>query len=102
MISVFKNLSIEDRIVLHRLVVGIFFGVAVFATSFFVSPITLSPLSWSTSVLVYYVTAIHVIAKYRPTSRFQIYIRGLATFYGAWLLTAIALYEVASYLGMRR
>lgn len=102
MINAYENLTIEDRIVLHRLVVGIFFGAAVFAASFFVSPAVLSPLAWSTSVLVYYVTVIHVLVKYRPTSRFQIYIRGLATFYGAWLLTAIILYEVAGYLGVRR
>jgi len=102
LISVLKNLTIEDRIVLHRLVVGIIFGAAVFAASFFVPPLTLSPLAWSTSVLVYYVTVVHIVVKYKPTSRFQTYLRGLATFYGAWLLTAIVLYEVAGHLGVRR
>lgn len=102
MISVYKNMTLEDKIVLHRLVVGVFFGAAVFVASFFVSPAALSPLAWSASVLVYYVTVIHVIVKYRPNSRFQIYIRGLATFYGAWLLTAMVLYEAAGYLGLRK
>lgn len=98
MISVFRNLTVEDKIVLLRFVAGVVFGVAVFVVSLFVSPTALSPTAWATSVLVYYITIIYVVIKYRPTSKFQVYLRGLATFYGTWLLTAIILCEVVGYL----
>lgn len=102
MIKVLSNLVLEDRIVLLRFVVGVVFGLAVFIASYFVPPITLSQAAWSSSILVYYATVVYVELKYRPTSRFQKYIRGLATFYGAWLLVAILLYEAAGYLGLRK
>ncbi|MEM4481781.1 MAG: hypothetical protein QXK88_00170 [Desulfurococcaceae archaeon] len=95
------TLSIEDRIVLFRLIVGVIFGLAVFILSFLVKPDTLSLGAFAGSILVYYLTTLYIVMKYRPSTRFQIYLRGLATFYSSWLLTAILLYELVGTLGLR-
>lgn len=85
------KLTNEDKIVLFRFTIGVVYGVLVFVLSLFIDPLTLSPYIWGASVLVYYFTLIYVAYKYRPTSRFQLYIRGLATYYAAWLLVSILL-----------
>lgn len=100
MISMLEKLTLEDRVVLLRFLVGLAYGAAVAITSLMVSPLTLSPIAWGVSVLVYYVTTIHVATKYRPLSRFVLYLRGLATFYGTWILIAILIYEAAAHLGL--
>ncbi|MEM0218599.1 MAG: hypothetical protein QW425_03630 [Desulfurococcaceae archaeon] len=96
-----SSLSVEDKIVMIRFTTGLVFGLSVFLLSFFVNPITLSTNSWLASVLVYYSTVIYVAVKYRPLSRFQLYFRGLGTFYATWLLTAILLHEVFTHLGVK-
>lgn len=95
------TLTIEDRIVLTRFIVGLVFGVSVFIASFFVNPLVLSIHAWTASVIVYYITVIYIALKYRPTSKFQLYLRGFGTFYATWLLTAILLNEAFLYLGVK-
>lgn len=95
------SLDVEDRIVLLRLLTGLAYGVVVFAATLFVNPVAASPYVWATSVLVYYATVIYVALKYRVSSRFQLYLRGLATFYAAWLLTAMILHDIFRVAGWR-
>lgn len=94
----FKKLSIDDKIVFVRLVVGLLFGLVTFLISIFVPSITLSPFAWSSSIIIYYFTGLYLAVKYGPLTRFQLYIRGLGTFYGVWLTTSIVLYELMNML----
>lgn len=95
------RLSTEDKIVLFRFAVGVFFGLVVLFLSLFLKPDVLTLIAFGTSVLVYFLTVLYVNMKYKPLSRFQIYLRGLATFYSAWLLTAILLHEVLKMAGLK-
>ena len=95
------KLTLEDKIVLARFATGLIFGVAVFIASFFADPLNLSSIVWPLSVVVYYVTIAYVAIKLRPISRFQLYLRGLGTFYATWLLTAIILNELTKLAGLR-
>lgn len=95
------NLSIEDRVVLIRFIVGFIYGFAIFTSSYVVNPANLTPFAWATSIIIYYFTALYVSLKYRLRSKFVIYIRGLATFYGTWLLTAILLHEFSVMMGIK-
>jgi hypothetical protein len=94
------RLGLEDRIVFLRFLTGLVYGVAVFTASRFVHPVRLTPYAWSASVMVYYFTVLYVLAKYRPTSRFHLYLRGLATFYATWILTVIVLFELTKLIGV--
>jgi len=100
LIKAFERLAVEDKIVLLRFLVGLAYGVAVFTVSLLVSPTALSPAAWGTSVIVYYFTTVYVAIKFGVRSWFLVYLRGLATFYGTWMLTAILLYEAIGYLGL--
>lgn len=95
------GLSTEDRIVLVRGIIGLVYGIAVFLASRFADHATLSIYAWSVSVLVYYMTIGYVAIRYKPTSKFQLYIRGLGTFYATWLLTSIILHELTIRLNLR-
>lgn len=95
-----SKLNTEDRIVLLRGLAGLVYGTAIFIASMFVDHATLSIYAWSTSILAYYITIGLVAVKYKPTSRFQLYIRGLGTFYATWLLTSIILHEATKYIGL--
>lgn len=100
-LNINRGLSKEDKIVLFRFTVGAVYGLVVLALSTIVDRVELSIYSWSVSVLIYYVTIAYIALKYKPDSRFQLYIRGLGTFYATWLLTSIVLYEVLVYLGIK-
>jgi hypothetical protein len=52
------------------------------------------------SIIVYYFTVLFVSALYNPKSKFQLYLRGLATYYGTWLLTAILLSDLLKSIGV--
>jgi hypothetical protein len=95
-----EKLSVEDRIVLFRFLVGVLYGLIVYLASLFTQPIKLTPIAWSASVMAYYTTVIYVAVKYKPTSKFQLYLRGLATFYATWILTVIILFELSKTLGV--
>lgn len=98
--SISEKMSLEDKIVFFRFKVGLVYGVLVFISSLFIVPERLTPFAWSTSILAYYVTIIYIAIKYRPLSRFQLYLRGLATFYATWILTVIVLFELVKSLGV--
>lgn len=93
--------SVENKIVIVRFSAGLALGIGVFVASIIVPPAFLSPFAWAASVFIYYLTGVYAAYKYGPLTRFQLYLRGLATFYGTWLITAILLYELTSYLGLR-
>lgn len=96
------NLTSEDKVVLIRFTAGFLYGLVVFIASLFMNPVDLSPIAWATSVVVYYFTTLYVSLKYKPSSKVIIYLRGLATFYGTWLLTSILLNEFSLIMGVKR
>lgn len=91
-----NQLTVEDRIVLTRFIAGLVYGLGVYIASIFIHPLPLSSYSWGLSVLAYYFTVLYILVKYTPKSRFQLYLRGLATYYGTWILTAIILHELTN------
>ncbi|MEM3912692.1 MAG: hypothetical protein QXT75_02175 [Desulfurococcaceae archaeon] len=96
-----KNLTVEDKIVLLRFKIGLIYGFTIFIASFLVSPANLTPFAWATSIIVYYFTVLYVSLKYGLRSKFLIYLRGLATFYGTWLLVSILLNEFSLVIGVK-
>ena len=98
--SLVEKMTLEDKIVFFRFLVGLVYGVAVYLASLLIHPARLTPYAWSTSVMVYYATVIYVALKYKPTSRFQLYLRGLATFYTTWILATIIVFEIVRFLGV--
>jgi hypothetical protein len=95
-----ERASIEDKIVFFRFMVGLFYGIGVYASSLFINHLELSRYAWALSIIVYYFTVLFVSALYNPKSRFQLYLRGLATYYGTWLLTAILLSDLLKSIGV--
>lgn|GEM_PF-1041649 len=95
------NFTVEDKVVLTRFTVGFLYGLTVFIASFYVNPVDLSPFAWAMSIMVYYFTTLYVSLKYKPSSKVIVYLRGLATFYGTWLLTAILLNEFSLTIGIK-
>jgi len=93
--TITEKMSLEDKIVFFRFLVGFIYGILVYIASLFTTPAKLTPIAWSISVMTYYITVIYVVIKYKPTSRFQIYLRGLGTFYATWILTVIILFELS-------
>ncbi|MCC6041050.1 MAG: hypothetical protein LM557_02610, partial [Desulfurococcaceae archaeon] len=51
-----EKLSVEDRIVLFRFLVGVLYGLIVYLASLFTQPAQLTPIAWSASVMAYYAT----------------------------------------------
>ncbi len=94
------KVNIEDKIVLNRFIVGLLYGVVVYAIYLLRGPLEASRIGWAASILVYYFTIPYIVYKYKPPSRFQVYFRGLATFYATWLLTSILLHELFRFLGV--
>ena len=90
----------EDKIVLFRFIAGLIYGVIVFIASLFVNPLDLSRYAWASSIIVYYFTVLLIGVLYNPQSRFQLYLRGLATFYGTWLLVVIVLSDLLRSIGV--
>lgn len=97
--SISEKMTLEDKIVFFRFKAGLIYGIFVFISSLFITPQTLNPYAWATSILAYHATIIYVAVKYRPLTRFQLYLRGLATFYATWILTVIILFELVKLLG---
>lgn len=92
--SKIKELSVEDKIVLCRFIAGLVYGLIIYILLYYFHPLYLNPYAWAFSVIAYYFTVLYVLFKYAPGSRFQLYLRGLATFYGTWILLVIILYEL--------
>jgi hypothetical protein len=95
-----SSLSVEDRIVLLRFKVGAVYGMAVYLATLLLDPLTVSRFAWPISVIVYYFTIPYVGVAYNPQSKFQLYLRGLVTYYATWLLVPILLNELFRTLGV--
>jgi len=88
-------MNVEDRIWLTRLLTGVIYGFATYILVYFAGSFQASLITWSLSPIVYYITIIYVAVKYRPLKRMHLYLRGLLSFYTAWLATVFILYDVA-------
>ncbi|ADV64516.1 hypothetical protein [Desulfurococcus mucosus] len=87
-------MDIEDKIWLSRLVTGIVYGVVTYILVLLMGPVEASAITWGLSPMVYYATVMYVAVKYRPVKRMHLYLRGLLSFYTAWLSTVFILYDL--------
>ncbi|AFL66039.1 hypothetical protein Desfe_0126 [Desulfurococcus amylolyticus DSM 16532] len=89
-----RRMNTEDSIWLIRLASGVVYGIITFILLYFMGPLQTSVVTWSLSPIVYYTTIIFVAVRYRPTKRIHLYLRGLLSFYTAWLSTVFILYDL--------
>jgi len=89
-------LSAEDKIVLLRLVSGISYGLLVYLLGLLriVSLRSLNMFAWTGAAFLYGVTIILTHRFYKPFKAFNLYLRGLLTYYASWLLTTYVLNEL--------
>lgn len=88
----------EDRVLLTRLFAGLAYGIVSVIIAYLQGPQRSSTITWSLSPMVYYLTIVYVVYKYRPRSRFIAYFKGLLTFYLAFLFSSIAIYDLLEYI----
>ncbi|MCD6301440.1 MAG: hypothetical protein J7L82_05150, partial [Staphylothermus sp.] len=53
----------------------------------------LSATIWSLAGAVFLATVFYIKIKYRINSLFKLFIRGLLTFYGTWIIIFLILYD---------
>lgn len=84
----------EDKVLLTRMFAGLAYGVISVIIAYLQGPQYSSTITWSLSPIVYYLTIVYVVYKFRPRSRFVAYFKGLLTFYLAFLFSSIAIYDL--------
>lgn len=91
-------LSAEDKIVLLRLIAGVSYGFLVYLLGLLrtVSLKDLNTFAWTGAAILYAVTIFLAYRLYRPSKAFNLYFRGLLTYYASWLLTSYVLNELYS------
>ncbi|MEM0356018.1 MAG: hypothetical protein QXT88_04165 [Desulfurococcaceae archaeon] len=90
-------LTIEDHVVLIRLLFGSIFGFVAyliyrFRISIFIVKTDL--LIWILAAAIYVFTAYYVKKITGSTSLLYLYVRGLATFYGSWIIVFLVMYDL--------
>ncbi|MEM0377834.1 MAG: hypothetical protein QXP68_01385 [Thermosphaera sp.] len=87
----------EDKIVLMRLGFGLFYGTLIYLLgSLRLIPVKdLNMIAWTGAAVLYAVTIILVYKFVRPVKSFNLYLRGILTYYASWLLTSFILNEIS-------
>ncbi|MEM2009855.1 MAG: hypothetical protein QXV51_03315 [Thermosphaera sp.] len=87
----------EDKIVLMRLGFGLFYGTLIYLLgSLRLIPVKdLNMIAWTGAAVLYAVTIILVYKFVRPVKSFNLYLRGISTYYASWLLTSFILNEIS-------
>ncbi len=88
--------KIDDEIVKLRAMLGLVFGIIAYILYRigFILFIDVSATIWFIAGIVYVSSGFYVQSKYGARGVFQIYIRGIVTFYTIWLLTLFILYDL--------
>ncbi|MEM4660686.1 MAG: hypothetical protein QXH84_04000 [Thermosphaera sp.] len=91
------QISGEDKIVLMRLGFGLFYGTLIYLLgSLRLIPVKdLNMIAWTGAAVLYAVTIILVYKFVRPVKSFNLYLRGILTYYASWLLTSFILNEIS-------
>lgn len=86
----------EDKIVLLRLGFGLFYGILIYLLGLFrLVPIRdLNMVAWTGAAALYALTIILVYKIIKPMRSFNLYLRGILTYYASWLLTIFVLNEM--------
>ncbi|MET1159946.1 MAG: hypothetical protein ABWW65_03205 [Thermoprotei archaeon] len=92
-----KTSNVEDYIVFIRFIAGVFMGLIAyiiyktgFNVVFFDTPMTI----WFIAGVVYVITIYLLQSKPGVTGFFRLFLRGLLTFYGTWILVFLVLYDL--------
>lgn len=91
------RLTIEDHIVFIRLLFGLIYGFVAYTIyrlriSLFTFRTDL--LIWMLAAIIYVSTAYYVKRSTGTNSLFHLYLRGLVTFYGSWLIIFLVMYDL--------
>ncbi|WP_448577705.1 hypothetical protein [Thermosphaera sp.] len=88
----------EDKIVLLRFVAGISYGFLIYLLGLLriVSLNNLNTFAWTGAAVLYAVTIFLTYRFFKPSKAFNLYLRGLLTFYTSWLLTSYVLNDLYS------
>lgn len=94
----FRPSKLDDKVVIIRAILGIIYG---FVSYFLIYRFNLSLLMldlsstiWVLAGTVYVLSAFYIQYWSRSRSLFLVFIRGLLTFYAAWLSLFLVLYDL--------
>ncbi len=92
----FKPEKIDDKIILIRFIIGAVYGVVAYIMYRFnmILFVDLSATIWSLAGAVFLASVFYIRLKYRVDSLFKLFIRGLLTFYGTWIIVFLILYDL--------
>ncbi len=93
----FTITSIDDRIVKLRAILGFVYGILAYMI-YKLNLVVLFDVSgtiWLFAGILYVASGFYVQAKYGASGVFQVFIRGLVTFYTIWIIIFLILYDLA-------
>lgn len=93
------NLKVEDHIVLIRLLLGCIYGFTaylLFRLNLKLPGLNVDLTIWMLAGFIYVASAFIIKRLLGVSSLFQLYVRGLLTFYGSWLIVFLIMYDVFS------
>lgn len=93
------NLKVEDHVVLIRLLLGCIYGFTayiIYRLGVKLPGLTSDVTIWITAGFLYVASAFIIRRLLGVSSLFQLYVRGLLTFYGSWLTVFFIMYDVFS------
>ncbi len=93
----YRPSKIDDKIILVRGIAGIIYGFIAYI--FYRFGLTLpfmdnSLTIWFIAGIVYVGSAYYIQRKYGVNALFQLFVRGILTFYGSWILCMLILYDL--------
>lgn len=93
------NLKVEDHVVLIRLLLGCIYGFTayiIYRLGVKLPGLTSDVTIWIIAGFLYVASAFIIRRLLGVSSLFQLYVRGLLTFYGSWLTVFFIMYDVFS------
>ncbi|OYT37850.1 MAG: hypothetical protein B6U89_06700 [Desulfurococcales archaeon ex4484_58] len=93
----YRPSRIDDKIILIRGLAGIFYSIlaySIYRLNLTLPFMDLSMTIWFLAGIIYIATAMYIQSKYRVNGLFQLFIRGLLTYYGSWILLFLILYDL--------
>ncbi len=92
----FTITNIDDKIVKHRAILGLVYGFIAYLI-YRLNIVMLFDVSgtiWLFAGIIYIASAFYVQAKYAASGIFQVFIRGIVTYYAIWIIIFLALYDL--------
>jgi len=93
----FRPEKIDDKINMIRFIIAVIYGVVAYIMYRFNTTLFSGDLSatiWSLAGAVFLASVFYIRLKYRVDSLFKLFIRGLLTFYGTWIIVFLILYDL--------